>query len=1002
MKLSFKKLVFVLVILFLTISTLSLNNVIANDNDSIKETEESFEKLEEQNVFTVKFNSNSENQIDAQEVAGNQKIKQPIELIKRGYSFKGWFIDENFTTRWNFEQDVVTENLTLYAKWEVQEFVITFKDYDGTELSNQTIEYGKGAVAPKDPIREKYNFIGWDKDFTNVTTDLIIKAKYELNEFVRLNNLSITGDYYTKARLTISADGTSTNGVLYQYWVKDLEENRWKMIKDYSESKSATWVPGKAGDYLYGVHIKDKNSGERLDTHLYKDITINKLPKAELNNFSITGDYYTKARLTMSADGTSTNGVLYQYWVKNLEENRWEMIKDYSESKSVTWVPGKAGDYLYGVHIKDKYSDERLDTFEYNNIIIDTKPTEIKEVIIEGTNYTNSKLTITASGTSENGVLYQFWRKDKSTGNWKMLKDYSEENSATWIPEKSGNYLYGVHVKDKKSQKRLDTFNYNNISIEKLPKAIFKDLNIEGSGNNKSAHKITANGNSINGVLYQFWAKDKLTGNWKMLKDYSEENSATWIPEKSGDYLYGVHVKDKNSSERLDNFHYKNIIIKKIDTKIKELNIEQYQPGRYTIKSEGISDNNTLYQYWVKDLSTNIWTMIKDYSTSKSTDWIPRKKGTYLYGVHIKDSSSSNRLDDFNYKRVTVTEILKTTILDLSVKGTSNINNTHTITANGVSPNGVLYQYWIKDKSIGKWSMIKDYSTSKYANWIPKKAGNYLYGVHIKDKNSGERLDTHLYKDITIKGPLIGRTIMLDPGHGGYDPGAVNNTLGIKEKDYNNALSMKIREKLISLGANVTFTRNPWEDKYIHLHDRTPIVNEAKPDIMISIHHDSSTNKNASGMSVHYSSYRPGLDTSNAYVLYKGKEYKFVREIKDWLDPIRKTRDPGIVYLDNGKEKIVNIKDVMVYDNRNPQDVAIESEKLAESLYSSLGKLNYNKYYSYIKDHNLHMTRWSNVPSALIEAGFISNNEEAKRINKPEERNKIAQTIVDAIVSYFN
>jgi uncharacterized repeat protein (TIGR02543 family) len=526
MKLSFKKLVFVLVILFLTISTLSLNNVIANDNDSIKETEESFEKLEEQNVFTVKFNSNSENQIDAQEVAGNQKIKQPIELIKRGYSFKGWFIDENFTTRWNFEQDVVTENLTLYAKWEVQEFVITFKDYDGTELSNQTIEYGKGAVAPKDPIREKYNFIGWDKDFTNVTTDLIIKAKYELNEFVRLNNLSITGDYYTKARLTISADGTSTNGVLYQYWVKDLEENRWKMIKDYSESKSATWVPGKAGDYLYGVHIKDKNSGERLDTHLYKDIT--------------------------------------------------------------------------------------------------------------------------------------------------------------------------------------------------------------------------------------------------------------------------------------------------------------------------------------------------------------------------------------------------------------------------------------------------------------------------------------------IKGPLIGRTIMLDPGHGGYDPGAVNNTLGIKEKDYNNALSMKIREKLISLGANVTFTRNPWEDKYIHLHDRTPIVNEAKPDIMISIHHDSSTNKNASGMSVHYSSYRPGLDTSNAYVLYKGKEYKFVREIKDWLDPIRKTRDPGIVYLDNGKEKIVNIKDVMVYDNRNPQDVAIESEKLAESLYSSLGKLNYNKYYSYIKDHNLHMTRWSNVPSALIEAGFISNNEEAKRINKPEERNKIAQTIVDAIVSYFN
>ncbi|MBS4534477.1 N-acetylmuramoyl-L-alanine amidase, partial [Clostridium sp. D2Q-14] len=250
--------------------------------------------------------------------------------------------------------------------------------------------------------------------------------------------------------------------------------------------------------------------------------------------------------------------------------------------------------------------------------------------------------------------------------------------------------------------------------------------------------------------------------------------------------------------------------------------------------------------------------------------------------------------------------------------------------------------------------------------------------------------------------PLIGKTIMLDPGHGGKDPGAVNSHLRLYEKDLNNSLTVRIANKLKDLGANVIFTREPSEDKYIDLPDRAEIVNKKNPDLFLSIHHDSSTNKSTTGMSVHYSTYRPGLDTTGTYVEYNNGVYPFIREIKEWWDPVRKTTDPGIVILYNGKEKVVNIRDTMVYDDKSPTDVATKSEKFANYLFQSLLEADYKNGYNYIKDHNLHITRWTNVPSALIEAGYISNDTEALKVINPSVQDKIAQKVVDAIKKYFN
>jgi hypothetical protein len=62
-------------------------------------------------------------------------------------------------------------------------YTVVFKDEDGTILDTQEVLKGKGATAPDAPVKEGYNFSGWDQDFSNVTKDLEVKATYTAKRY---------------------------------------------------------------------------------------------------------------------------------------------------------------------------------------------------------------------------------------------------------------------------------------------------------------------------------------------------------------------------------------------------------------------------------------------------------------------------------------------------------------------------------------------------------------------------------------------------------------------------------------------------------------------------------------------------------------------------------------------------------------------------------------------------------------------------------------------------
>lgn len=163
----------------------------------------------------------------------------------------------------------------------------------------------------------------------------------------------------------------------------------------------------------------------------------------------------------------------------------------------------------------------------------------------------------------------------------------------------------------------------------------------------------------------------------------------------------------------------------------------------------------------------------------------------------------------------------------------------NTIEANGV--NSFLESGTIKS---GKWILNKEKKTATLRLYLKETGGFYGYKAYYDDNN---------YLVISIKEPadtLDGKVIMLDPGHGGKDPGAISKS-GYYEKNLNYPIALKVKKYLEDAGATVVLTRGDTSNESTIQERRLKALKE-NPDLYVAIHADSSTSSSAKGCSVYY------------------------------------------------------------------------------------------------------------------------------------------------------
>lgn len=109
--------------------------------------------------FTVEYVSEGE-VVDTQYVYQGRDAHTNIVPERTGYGFDGWEGD----------QTNIQEDTTFHAKWNANEYTVTFKDgYSEGVLGTESVKYGKPATAPETPTRNGYEFTGWDKDLDRIT-----------------------------------------------------------------------------------------------------------------------------------------------------------------------------------------------------------------------------------------------------------------------------------------------------------------------------------------------------------------------------------------------------------------------------------------------------------------------------------------------------------------------------------------------------------------------------------------------------------------------------------------------------------------------------------------------------------------------------------------------------------------------------------------------------------------------------------------------------------------
>jgi N-acetylmuramoyl-L-alanine amidase len=330
--------------------------------------------------------------------------------------------------------------------------------------------------------------------------------------------------------------------------------------------------------------------------------------------------------------------------------------------------------------------------------------------------------------------------------------------------------------------------------------------------------------------------------------------------------------------------------------------------------------------------------MLSDWSTNKTAEFTPSTPGMYRFVVYVKYKTKVGDVEDDYMAIDKIVEVPNSKLNSFSVTGDYKVNSKLTIKATATPENETLYKIWVCNRSDEKWIVLSDYSTNNVIEYTPTTQGLYTFVVYAKHiSKSGDVYDTYLAQDKIIGGTKL---IVIDPGHGGTDPGAVGSIY--KEKDLNLELALKLKASLINKGYVVLMTRT--SDVTVALKDRPALANSYGADLLISLHHNSAGYK----------------------------------------------EDGSFNTAPNGVE-------VLYTDNTSNVD---KSRKIATEMSANIAS-DIGIYNRGGKEQDLCVCREAKMPAILVEAGFLTNPTEESYVAWNKTQEKIANSIANTILKYI-
>lgn len=240
----------------------------------------------ERNEYRVKFDTAGGNIIDRVKVLGGDPVERPEDPVRENYVFVGWYIG---STEYDFSTPVTSE-ITLMARWKVQEFTVSFNTNGGSEIASKSVEVLKTVDEPEAPTKDGYLFLGWyvgktKYDFsTQITSDVTITAKWR---YIVPDDTKV----YNKMQSVLLLGQSNMVGGADLGSVDPITDDRLFMMRN------GTWVPMQEPIHVNGKIGLGASFGKAFVESF--DVNLGLIPAAKsgttLADWAVGGELYENA-----------------------------------------------------------------------------------------------------------------------------------------------------------------------------------------------------------------------------------------------------------------------------------------------------------------------------------------------------------------------------------------------------------------------------------------------------------------------------------------------------------------------------------------------------------------------------------------------------------------------------------------------------------------------------------------------------------------------------------
>jgi beta-N-acetylglucosaminidase len=609
-----------------------------------------------------------------------------------------------------------------------------------TAKSLDDSQMGAGSVQPLTAIKSI-------QDFTIVSSNFAADPNVE-QEIGQTITLSNTVESYGKGNLK------------YRFTMKQSSDTEWTTVSDWSDTIQVLVTPDAIGEYDFKVertltsNLSEDNVVEdvlEVEKNSIETYIVTEIPKQTAANISASQaspqGLGTDVSITVNneSDADLAERAEYKIVVKQLDEDEWTVLKDWSSDNTATWSLTEVGQYTIQAFTRTVGREDVDITVAIDSYVVElpkqkgVKQTVISENAFEKGETATLKASV-AESTFSDQAEYQWLINDVVVQAW------TSETEMEWALDEIGSFPVEVQARTQ-GRTGVDVSDTVTYDVVRSPLNATVELstntqtgNLLGDPIVLSTQVVTDNENERE-YDYEFSiiANDELTvmQSWSSLAEYS------WLPSELGEYdlMVELRLKDDDTETVSDVIYNFAVVEESAVTTLTVTGIEnedEIEIGE-SIALSMVAETET-QQTVMKKIMTQIdeegWVVISDWSTSVSFTWLPEEIGTY----NIKVLAQCEGESEYCYiqqkiTNINVVDLPKQTGVELAISGTATIDYEQTLTATSTSEATLAERALFKYVSIntsGETEVLQDWSSVNTCNWTTSEADTYSIRAYIK------------------------------------------------------------------------------------------------------------------------------------------------------------------------------------------------------------------------------------------------------------------------------